>query len=269
MIPRGRAGYESTPRPTPEGKAVRRFGARMAKTDRWANKPSNKVAYQYGDGMAKHFERPAPYFQHQPTGLYVQQHSTVMGTDTRLTGDVQYSVPGMGRLAVIKHDELRPAPHGMDVLAAARHNRTMTRGAKWPGPVGRLDYLTRKHEGINVRWDDILAEALKKSSPLLGKTTNMFGPTSQSPDVHQRLRAVLSNPTHDTWDNAHGIVVSQHGGLGGTTLWQAVLAVDPSFPNVGPRSDASGRRLKGWDRIPDQMTLARAIKHATSLKPRR
>ena len=117
--------------------------------------------------------------------------------------------------------------------------------------------------------DDLIQEQLrKKPGPLLGKTANMWGPTSDNPDVQGRLRAVLDNPTHDTWNNSHGIVVSPHRGLGGTTLWQAVRHVDPTFPHTGPVSDSKGNRVSGWSRIPDKMTIARALKHAATIKPR-
>lgn len=87
---------------------------------------------------------------------------------------------------------------------------------------------------------------------------NMFG--RLAPDIRERLQAVVDNPTEKTWDNAHSIIV---GAYGWTTLWQAVIAVDPSFPRSGPRVDQKGRVLEGWVRIPDRRTLLSAIKYAT------
>jgi hypothetical protein len=47
---------------------------------------------------------------------------------------------------------------------------------------------------------------------------------------------------------------------GCTTVWQAVIAVEPTFP----RSGKSGRTARErWAKYPDAMTVARAIKHAT------
>jgi hypothetical protein len=115
--------------------------------------------------------------------------------------------------------------------------------------------------------DDLIREELGKGGPLLSKTANSYGPTSKS-YVHPKLQAVLRNPTHDTWNDAHGVIVSPHGGMMGTTLWQAVMAVDPSFPRTGPVSDRSGKQIEGWKRIPDRVTIARALKHAATIKPR-
>lgn len=93
---------------------------------------------------------------------------------------------------------------------------------------------------------------------VLEQCTNLFGYLSE--DCEQRLKAVLENPTLETWDDAHCIIIV---GTPLITLWQAVIAVDPTFPRVGPREDFEGNRLTTWNRVPDQLTLYRAIRHAT------
>lgn len=76
-----------------------------------------------------------------------------------------------------------------------------------------------------------------------------------TPDIRRRLQAVVNNPTQETWSNAHSIIINPHGRV--STLWQAVMAVDPTFPNAGPR------RGELWERIPSQDLLVRAIRYAT------
>jgi hypothetical protein len=80
---------------------------------------------------------------------------------------------------------------------------------------------------------------------------NMFG--SLSPAVRTCIRAVVANPTQETWDKAHCKIIGSDRWM---TLWQAVLAVDPTFcqskPSRGP-----------WPRIPTQQTLVKALQFAT------
>jgi hypothetical protein len=74
-----------------------------------------------------------------------------------------------------------------------------------------------------------------------------------APPVRRRLRAVLEPPMQDTWDAAYAIMLRS-----GLILWQAVKAVDPNFPGT----KLAGRG--GRSRVPDQLTLARALRWARS-----
>jgi hypothetical protein len=74
-----------------------------------------------------------------------------------------------------------------------------------------------------------------------------------------RVRAVIEHPTSETWERAYSLVVHPKG----INLWHAVCCVDPTFPIVGPGDDARGRR-RPWPRAPDQLTIVRAIRAATS-----
>lgn len=85
---------------------------------------------------------------------------------------------------------------------------------------------------------------------------NIFGPLEG--DERERLAAVLARPTLETWNDAHGLIVAPR-----FTLWQAWLAVDPSAPRSGRCTDQHGRIVREWARIPDQLTLYRAIRQAT------
>lgn len=143
---------------SPAGKAVRRYGARVAKTRRWDQKTANVVARAYGDDMAKHFERRAPYFQHQPTGLYVQHKANVINTATQFTGEHEYSILGIGQAAIISADELRPAHPEIDVLAASRHNRALLRRSPWSSTIRRIQHGPASDAGpqhtVGEGWED-------------------------------------------------------------------------------------------------------------------
>lgn len=84
---------------------------------------------------------------------------------------------------------------------------------------------------------------------VVDEATNLLGPLS--PYARARLTAVLVDPNARTWEAAHTMVINDDL----LTLWQAVHAVDPSFP--------WRRKLdEPWPRIPDQLTLRRAMRYA-------
>ena len=83
----------------------------------------------------------------------------------------------------------------------------------------------------------------------LRRATNLLGPLG--PDTRRRVEAVMANPIERTWDDAHEIVLNARTG---TTLWQAVCAVDPSFPTT--KGD------NHWQRIPSKSTLLAAVHYA-------
>ena len=87
---------------------------------------------------------------------------------------------------------------------------------------------------------------------------NMFGKLDT--ECRGRLEAVLEDPTEETWDEAYSLIVGKDGW---TTLWQAWVQVDSDAPRTGPAQDFAGKRLRGWSRIPDQLTLYRALKEVT------
>lgn len=87
---------------------------------------------------------------------------------------------------------------------------------------------------------------------------NMFG--TIKPDIRKRLQAVIDNPCLKTWGNSYSIILSWRRNY---TLWQAVIAVDPTFPRMGPRTDQRGKVLENWQRIPNRDTILKAILLAT------
>lgn len=85
----------------------------------------------------------------------------------------------------------------------------------------------------------------------LDNGTNMFG--TLPPEVRARLFAVVDNPTQETWDNAHSIVVA--GVM--TTLWKALL----SHTTYSVRSKPVGGL---WPEVPTRDQLTHALICATS-----
>lgn len=92
---------------------------------------------------------------------------------------------------------------------------------------------------------------------------NLYGPLR--PEITERLDAYFKNPDEEHWNDVSSIIIGSDGWM---TFWQAVSAVDPTFPMVGPRYHADGTRGP-WPRIPDAFTARRALKHAQTLTPRK
>lgn len=84
--------------------------------------------------------------------------------------------------------------------------------------------------------------------------TNFHG--RLGPDMIARLQAALDHPRQG-WNAASSVILRDDIGLG-LTLWQAVRKVDPTFPNNKGDGDS-------WDRYPDQVLVARALKLAAGL----
>jgi hypothetical protein len=93
----------------------------------------------------------------------------------------------------------------------------------------------------------------------LERCENMFGPISA--DITCQIKRYLHEPTVANWDDIYGIIINPKGMM--TTIWQAVMAIDPDFPQVGPSEDLAGNRLSEWEYIPTPFQLLQAIKKAT------
>jgi hypothetical protein len=89
---------------------------------------------------------------------------------------------------------------------------------------------------------------------------NMLGPLG--PEPRARLAAVLADPTNETWEAAHSIVLNPDVGMG-LTLWQAVIEMDPTFPKTGPTWGPGSDEPRAWGRIPSAHLLRQAINFAT------
>jgi hypothetical protein len=98
---------------------------------------------------------------------------------------------------------------------------------------------------------------------LLQGANNMFGPIG--PDIRARLVRYLERPSAAGWDDVHSIIINDAAKHPAPrTVWQAVIAVDRTFPKMS-RSAALDQQMEPaekWDRWPDAILLARAIKYA-------
>lgn len=83
----------------------------------------------------------------------------------------------------------------------------------------------------------------------LDLTTNMFG--SLRKDVKKRILNFLSNPTNKNWDDIYSIIIDGNGKM--TTIWQAVLSIDSTFPRT------KGYPTTKWSRIPTKELVIQAI----------
>src|SRR5258706_10423001 len=83
-------------------------------------------------------------------------------------------------------------------------------------------------------------------------TSNMFGFLPEL--LKSALYEYLEFAAQDNWNEIYSCVISNIGKT--QTLWQAVLAVDPSFA-----SSVSGDELDNvrWSRIPSPVLVAKAI----------
>jgi hypothetical protein len=99
------------------------------------------------------------------------------------------------------------------------------------------------------------AQREEHMNQLFDSLENMFG--KLDPSIRKRLQAVIDNPTEKTWDNAYSIIVNWSSR--NHTLWQSVIAIDPTFPLTGPRENQHGKRIEGWARIPDRDLILKAL----------
>ena len=97
---------------------------------------------------------------------------------------------------------------------------------------------------------------------LLDACANHHGPLS--PEIRGRLQRFLDAPSVKTWDEISTLIINPNS-MRNSTVWQAVIAVDPTFPKQA-KSAPIGKRITAqqrWGgRYPDAITVARALKNA-------
>jgi hypothetical protein len=96
----------------------------------------------------------------------------------------------------------------------------------------------------------------KKSTLALEFAKNMNG--KLSPEIKARLQALIDHPNQLTWNDTFSLILNHRGKV--STLWQAVLAVNPCFS----RSKCCEEE---WQQIPTQETIIKAINHAVFNQP--
>lgn len=90
---------------------------------------------------------------------------------------------------------------------------------------------------------------------VLDDCTNMLG--ELSPSIKKRVKRFVNNPTPANWDDISGVIID---GQFLTTIWQAVIKIDPTFPRHGRTTDAQGNVIREWERIPTPLQVLQAIK---------
>lgn len=93
----------------------------------------------------------------------------------------------------------------------------------------------------------------------------MFGEID--PDIGKRIFRYLDNPTAKNWDDIHSITINwgaKHGAP--ETIWQAVVAIDPSFTRISIPHRGNPPAEKRWSKWPDALLVARAIRAALDQK---
>lgn len=93
---------------------------------------------------------------------------------------------------------------------------------------------------------------------ILGQCTDMFG-NPLSPDCKDRIMRFLTEPSCNSWDDIAHLIITPDG----TTIWQAVLRLNPAFPAHGRAYDLEGKLVKEWDQIPTPIDVVRAIKYCS------
>ena len=80
-------------------------------------------------------------------------------------------------------------------------------------------------------------------------------------EQRNRLLAYYEYPSDETWDDVYNLTIMPYGHI--NTVWQAVCAIDATFPTRGPCVDAFGQRLEPWPRIPSPELFRQALIFAT------
>lgn len=111
--------------------------------------------------------------------------------------------------------------------------------------------------------------AALEQKPDLNLAENFWGPLDG--EIRARLKAVLERPSEETWEDAHSIILQADGTGFGLTLWQAVIAVDPSFTRTKPCATAGSGRFRpkfdaagAWPEIPTSDLIDKALRYALS-----
>jgi hypothetical protein len=94
---------------------------------------------------------------------------------------------------------------------------------------------------------------------VIEQATNMFGRLGDEPRA--RLLAVIRDPNPQTWDDAYTLIIN--GGTW-TTLWQAVLKIDPG---VQTRASMDATAEERWPHVPDTTTIIMAVYAAAAEIP--
>lgn len=93
---------------------------------------------------------------------------------------------------------------------------------------------------------------------ILDNCNNLYG--SLDKDLSSKIKNYISQPynTSDEWNDIAHIIIDACDHTF-TTIWQALIMLEPSFPQSGRSYDENGKIVKDWLRIPCGFDVARAI----------
>ena len=92
----------------------------------------------------------------------------------------------------------------------------------------------------------------------LENAENLFGHLNGS--IVKRIKNYINNPNTDTWDDIFSLIINKNF----TTIWEAVLDINPSFCKEGREYDSNDNIVSDWEEIPSHMEVLRAIREATN-----
>lgn len=95
---------------------------------------------------------------------------------------------------------------------------------------------------------------LVQLADLLSEARSMVGPLNE--EYREGILLAAEHPCQMTWSAVNGAVVS---GMGGGTLWNAVLEVDPTFPRSARRNEVNE---SVWERVPSGSLILEALQVA-------
>jgi hypothetical protein len=85
--------------------------------------------------------------------------------------------------------------------------------------------------------------------------------------LKQPLKEALYNyyefPNNDNWNDIYGMVIAT-GRV--ATVWQAVLAIDPTFPRSIPADAWETEDAARWSRIPTRDEFVKALNYVTKIQ---
>lgn len=91
---------------------------------------------------------------------------------------------------------------------------------------------------------------------ILDKCENLSGSLKMKPDIKKRIYKYLNEPTFENWEDISSIIIRKKSF---STIWNAMIAYDPTFPRSGRITNEKGEVIKEWKRIPTPFEVMKAI----------
>jgi len=98
---------------------------------------------------------------------------------------------------------------------------------------------------------------MSKTTLAIEFASNLFG--SLPVESKERIKRYLNKPTHKNWDDIYCLIISDGSSRKLSTIWQAVVAIDPSFPQSAGCNTSCKDLKKKWPTIPSAETVIHAM----------